>query len=226
MRAPRQLRLLLRPWTLDTEQALFDMAMLLRSPRKVFTNSYFRHQTNGQWSRDDPAFYAALAALVAAGALVWGTVRGAGLAGTLALVLRSVAVDFLLTGAVLASLFHAVANRVIPKRTLSDSRIEWLYCFDVHCNAFFVLFVYLNVLQLFLLPLISRDNLASIAAGNALYSAAWAHYFLITFLGYSVFPNLKDPQWLLLPVFLVALMYVPLLLLRVSIARIAYDIYF
>lgn len=202
------------------------MAMLLRNPRKVFKNSYFRHQTGESWSRGDPAFFVVLSALLAVGAMLWGVFTWSGFTKTVILVLRSVVVDFLLTGVVISSVFYYVANNLIPKKTPSSPPIEWLYCFDVHCNAFFVLFVYLNVAQLFLHPLLNSDTILSIILGNTLYSAAWIHYFVITFLGYSVFPNLKDTQWLLLPAALVALAYIPLLLLRVSIAQIAFDIYF
>ena len=33
-----------------------------------------------------------------------------------------------------------------------DQRVEWLYAFDVHCNAYFPMFLALYVLQYFLSP--------------------------------------------------------------------------
>lgn len=69
-----------------------------------------------------------------------------------------------------------IANRLLlspPSQfTAPDSRVEWAYAFDVHTNAFFPLFLALYVAQLFILPVILRNNWLCLWLGNTLYLAA------------------------------------------------------
>ena len=68
------------------------------------------------------------------------------------------------------------ANRLLlspPSHSSSpDSKVEWAYAFDVHTNAFFPLYLTLYLAQLFLLPIILKDNWVCIWIGNTLYLAA------------------------------------------------------
>lgn len=91
-----------------------------------------------------------------------------------------------------------------------DQDVEWLYAFDVHCNAFFPLFVLLYVVQVqshtdkqnpaqtcsliqlvhvsgpqyILLPFLLNGSFIACLVGNTLYLAATGYYFYFTFLGY------------------------------------------
>ncbi|GMI27802.1 hypothetical protein TeGR_g13652, partial [Tetraparma gracilis] len=74
------------------------------------------------------------------------------------------------------------------------------YAFDIHCNSFLPLFLYLGPVQFFLLPLLlSRSFLASLLA-NLLYSLAFSHYCYITHLGYRALPFLENTEVFLYPV--------------------------
>ena len=66
-----------------------------------------------------------------------------------------------------------------------EQSVEWLYSFDIHCNAFFPLFLILYVLQYFLLPFLVADGFLPILVSNTLYAIAFIYYHYITFLGYS-----------------------------------------
>ena len=75
-----------------------------------------------------------------------------------------------------AILFYRVfSNRVLVSppshSTPADSRVEWGYAFDVHTNAFFPLYLTLYLAQLFLLPIVLKDNWVCIWVGNTLYLA-------------------------------------------------------
>lgn len=52
-----------------------------------------------------------------------------------------------------------------------DTAVEWAYVFDVHTNAFFPLFLALYLAQLFLVPILLKDNWVCIWVGNTLYLA-------------------------------------------------------
>lgn len=68
-----------------------------------------------------------------------------------------------------------IANRFLSPAsqfTAPDSSVEWAYAFDVHTNAFFPFFLTLYVAQLFILPVILRNNWLCLWLGNTLYLAA------------------------------------------------------
>lgn len=50
----------------------------------------------------------------------------------------------------LPSFARFVSNKFLRKPS-TDQRVEWAFCFDVHCNAFFPLLLILHVVQLFLI---------------------------------------------------------------------------
>ena len=60
--------------------------------------------------------------------------------------------------------------------TPADSVVEWAYAFDVHTNAFFPLYLTLYLAQLFLLPIVLKDNWVCFWVGNTLYLAAYAPF--------------------------------------------------
>lgn len=201
MRLPRYLRLLLSPPTLDFQTAIWEMVWLVWSPRKVYRSIYYRQQNRSHWARDDPSFVVLMALLVVASALAWGLAYAHGVFGILKLILYMVVVDFMAMAMVLSSAEWAAAQY------LSKQPVEWAYSFDVHCNAFLVIYLYLYVLQFVLLPVLQRKNWISMFLGNTLYFAAFVHYFVIVFMGYSIL-SLRKPQLFLAPIGVGAVGYV------------------
>jgi hypothetical protein len=74
-------------------------------------------------------------------------------------------------------LLRFTSNRLLlsppSHSTPADSQVEWAYAFDVHTNAFFPLYLTLYLAQLFLLPVILKDNWVCLWVGNTLYLAAY-----------------------------------------------------
>jgi hypothetical protein len=79
-----------------------------------------------------------------------------------------VGVDFALVGLLIATTAWLLGNRFFRgRRTVGVSanviaevmgeELEFGYCFDVHCNAFFPVFVWLYVVQYLAMPLLMRD---------------------------------------------------------------------
>merc|ERR1712159_667065 len=77
--------------------------------------------------------------------------------------------------------------------------MEWMYAFDIHCNAFFPLFLLLYVLQYFMLPFLVNTSVAAAITSNALYAVAWCYYFYITSLGYAELRFLERAEVFLYP---------------------------
>ncbi len=65
-----------------------------------------------------------------------------------------------------------------------EQEVEWLYAFDVHCNAYFCSFLVTHVLQYFLLPLLMGRSIIACLLSNLLYALATVWYAYITHLGY------------------------------------------
>ena len=74
------------------------------------------------------------------------------------------------------NIFRAFSNNVLlappSHSTAADSKVEWAYSFDVHTNAFFPLYLTLYLGQLFLVPLLLKNNWVCLWLGNTLYLAA------------------------------------------------------
>ncbi|PGG97827.1 hypothetical protein GX51_07139, partial [Blastomyces parvus] len=95
-------------------------------------------------------------------------------------------------------------------------QVEFGYCFDVSNRAFFPLYLHLYVLQFLLLPILTRKNssasesspstLATIL-GNTLYLSALTYYTYITFLGYNALPFLHHTELLLVPILILAVLW-------------------
>ena len=193
---------------MDVEYTLWQMANLLTSPKAVYRQTSYRKQTKNQWARDDPAFVVVLALLVALATVAYCLAFGHSLSRSLFTVLSAVGVDFLGTGAIIATGCWAVANAYLRRESADHShaveqKVEWMYAFDVHCNAFFPLFVALYVVQFFLTPLLLRQGYLPAILSCALYAAALGYYNYVNFLGYHQLPFLQKTELFLAPIWLV-----------------------
>lgn len=78
------------------------------------------------------------------------------------------------------------ANRVLlsppSHSTPEDAKVEWAYAFDVHTNAFFPLYLTLYLAQLFLVPIVLKNNWICLFVSNTLYLAGYVHHGQCTFL--------------------------------------------
>ncbi|KAF7323611.1 hypothetical protein MKEN_00581600 [Mycena kentingensis (nom. inval.)] len=99
------------------------------------------------------------------------------------------------------------------------------YTFDVHTNAFFPFYLTLYLAQLFLLPIIRRDNWVCLWVGNTLYLAGFAQYVYGTYLGLSALPFLARTTLLLAPLLPLGAGYV-VSLLGFNVARWVLGVYF
>ena len=130
--------------------------------------------------------------------------------------------QYVLVACVLATCVRSFANASLRAPTPPHSveqRVEWMYALDVHCSAYWPVFLVLHVLHLLLLPLCLPDTFTAVLVGNSLYAAAAALYCYYTFRGYLVLPFLRRTTALLYPVVLLSMLFVLSLLFRVHLAR-------
>lgn len=184
----------------DWEFALWQMSYLVLDPKRVFRTVFYHHQTKGHWARDDPAFLLILSAMISIASFCFGFAFFADTPLTmLRIIVWTVFVDLVGTGVLSATFFWYVCNRWLRDRSGTE-KVEWQFCFDVHCNSWLVLFLYVYLLVYALLPaLIVPNSWISTILANSIYAAATTHYLYITFVGYSSLPFLKTTNFLLYP---------------------------
>lgn len=161
--------------------------------------------------------------------------RVSSLSSIIGFVTKSVLLHWLGFGVVMASVGRVVANQHLQAERSSShvkQSVEWLYAFDVHCNAFVPLFVLLckwrrilvvrtllttdvssNLLhvdgiQFFLLPLVLGTSLLSLGISNTLYAIAFGWYFYIFHLGFRALPFLSNTEVFLFPMAIILVLYV------------------
>lgn len=197
-------------------------------------------ETKGHWARDDPAFFIIQVLLLLAASTAWSVAFAPSVAAALWAPVRAVALAFLGTGALAATLGWAVAGALSDRASAGTSssstsssssssstegtaatgrRVEWAYCFDVHCNGFFPLFLALHVGAYLVAPLLLARSIGPVATlmSNALCAGAAVHYCYVTFLGYQTLGTLRDARVFLLPVPLVVVAALVASLLGVNV---------
>jgi len=225
---------------MDFDAACDQFTTLLTiNPAQVYKSSYYRKQTKNHWARDDPAYAVIQVALIVVSTCAYGAATGvSGFWRYLTLLLHAVGVHWLLLGIAFASLASWLANSRLQARSQGQMRahsvaqkVEWLYAFDIHCNAAFPVFLLLHPIQFFLLPLLLSKTLLALAASNALYAAAACYYCYITHLGYRALPFLHNTQVYLYPAVAVLMLFalsvvLGLLGYGVNMTRLIMHIYF
>lgn len=188
---------------MDFDFALAQMVQLCFAPQAVFRASKHRKLTKNHWFRDDPAFVVLQVLFLVFATLAYLVCFRVPPSQLLRYVLWEVLVHFLLFSMCIATGLWYLCNKYLLARGLSHStrqEVEWLHAFDIHCNAFFPLFLLLYVAQYALLPLLMRDSLIPRMLANSLWASGLAYYCYITFIGYLELPILSHQEVFLYPI--------------------------
>lgn len=202
----RMARRLLKPRTLDLETAVWEIFHLIVNPKKMYRTNYtYKQQNNGSasYTRDDPSFLILLSILLTISAVAWGVAYSPHISEIVQLVFGMVVFDFYIVGVCFATVLWVIANLLFnPQFSLTSAflalaryninYIDWGFCFDVHCNAFLIVWCLLYLLQFILLPLITHNLILLCLLGNSLYFGAISRYFVITFYGFNSLPIMNS----------------------------------
>eukprot|EP01120_Amphizonella_sp_Union-15-10_P000570 TRINITY_DN10604_c0_g1_i1.p1 TRINITY_DN10604_c0_g1~~TRINITY_DN10604_c0_g1_i1.p1 ORF type:complete len:247 (-),score=11.90 TRINITY_DN10604_c0_g1_i1:93-833(-) len=225
----RYLRRILYYPQMDLEYTFRQMFYLVFQPKSVYSFTKYHKQTKNQWARDDPGFICVQIYFLIIGAISYSIIFGKGsFLRYLMLLLYTVAVDFILIGAILATIGYWIANRYLRVQGIHnvEQEVEWLYAFDIHCNSFFPVFVLLYVVQLFGIMLLLHGSLLATIFSNTLYIIAFGYYFYITFLGYTALPFLTKTEVFLYPIGPIFVCYVLSLLFNLNCSIFTMNLYF
>ena len=214
---------------MDWEFTFSQMMLLIINPKKVYTFSQYRHRMKKQWARDDPAFLIVLTYFILVTSVAYGIAFSATTFGDMMILTFYGVVSLLGTGVIISTACWHISNkylRVIHAHGSTEQKVEWMYAFDIHCNAFFVMFLLTHVLQYLLLPfLLGKSFFASLLA-NTLHFLGLILYLYITHLGYRSMSFLSRTEMFLYPIGMMVLFYLLLTLLNFNMTRIVLWVYF
>ena len=182
---------------MDFDYTFAQMVYLCFAPNKVYQLTQYRKRTKGQWARDDPAFIVIQALFLSAAGFAYGVCFGETLHDQFRTFVYFIIGHFLVLGIVVSSVCILVADKYLRKASSVHGvaqPMEWLYSFDVHCNAFFPLFLLTYVVQYFFLPLLYSDRTASIVCANLLHLCAVCYYCYVVSLGYNTLPFIERAE--------------------------------
>jgi UNC-50 family len=137
---------------MDIQSALDQMRTLLSvtRPHTIYKMAYYRKQTKNHWARDDPAFCVLQFIFLVIASIAYAVAFRSSVSVAISFLISTVAWNWLGMGILLASAGREIANRHLTSHQSSShvrQQVEWLYAFDIHCNAFFPLFVVLCTCQ-------------------------------------------------------------------------------
>uniref|UniRef100_H3HDR0 Protein kinase domain-containing protein n=1 Tax=Phytophthora ramorum TaxID=164328 RepID=H3HDR0_PHYRM len=207
---------------MDVDATFYQMVTLCVQPAKVYKSAYYRKQTKNRWARDDPAFAVIQFAFLLVATVAWAVAFRVDSAAKLAsLLFHAVVVEWLGFGLVISTLCWWIANHQLRQRNQGmgdalyvEQRVEWQFAFDIHCNSFFIMFLFLYVLQFLLAPMLASDSFLMLVVGNLLYSLGWGFYTYITFLGYMALPFLHRTEQLLFPLIVILALFISTVVLQ------------
>ncbi|DAZ98802.1 TPA: hypothetical protein N0F65_000958 [Lagenidium giganteum] len=208
---------------MDLDATFYQMVTLCVQPSKVYKSAYYRKQTKNRWARDDPAFAVIQLLFLLVATVAWAVAfRVTKLSSYLSLLFHAVVVEWLGFGLVIATACWWIANNFLRLRGnqgigdtfFVEQRVEWQFAFDIHCNSFFIMFLFLYVLQFLLIPVLASSSFLGMLTANLLYALGWGFYIYITFLGYMALPFLHRTERFLYPLVVVGALFLSSLLLR------------
>jgi hypothetical protein len=119
-------------------------------------------------------------------AIAYGIAYQSSFGTILKLIFFTVGVEFLLCGIVISFITWYGSNKYLLEHQIHtlEQKVEWMYCFDVHTNAFFSFFIVTYVVQFFLLRITTQEGFIYRFIGNTVYLTGLLYYFYVTFLGF------------------------------------------
>jgi hypothetical protein len=151
---------------MDIQSALDQMKTLISTrPQLIYKTAYYRKQTKNHWYRDDPAFHCIQIIFLLLSCIAYSIAFKVSFLQAISFILTSIIWNYLLLGIIIATALREFTNRHLlshhhhPATTstinttntttsstslhIQRQQVEWLYAFDIHCNAFFPLFIVL-----------------------------------------------------------------------------------
>lgn len=127
--------------------------------------------------------------------------------------------EFLLISITITTFLWFLTNKYLKNPGNANQDVEWLYAFDIHCNASFPFFMATDILKFIMFPfLLSSFSYMSLLLSNGLYLAAFAYYCFVTSRGYAEMKFLKDLEYFLYPIAVGIVLFLVGFIFQINIA--------
>lgn len=221
----------------DWEFAVAQMICLCISPRKVYQFVDYHKQTKNTWARDDPGFVILLVLLMLGTSFSYSiTFQIPFFSGYFILAILFPSLLYFISGIILATVgcalaryhsrfdvfrYHRQQSTSFPQPATDIEPLEWTYCFDIHSNGIFPMFLICSVLQFLLLPLLLKlvPSFVSTLISNTLYAIAGCYYCYVASLGYSKLPFIPNAVLFLYPAVIIVFSVILLAIFNINMTR-------
>lgn len=211
---------MLRYRQMDFDYTFAQMVYLCISPNKVYQLTQFRKRTKGSWSRDDPCFIVLQAIFLAMAGWAYGICFGETWFAQLRTFFYFFFLHFIVVGIAVSAVCVLVAEHHLRKKSSvhgAAQPMEYLYAFDVHCNAFFPLFLLTYVVQYLFLPLLYSEGLVETILANLLHTFAVAYYCYVVSLGYNTLPFIDRAEVFMVPAVVFGIVAILLVFMKTNL---------
>ena len=189
---------------MELDSVLTQMWYLLTQPTMVSKMAKARKMTKNHYHRDDPAFIVLQLVFIAAVTAAFGLSLQAPVLRIVSTTLFSIVLSYGFVTALASAGTWFLCTRVLVAPQVSPHEVrrevEWQYCVDVHCNAYFAFFAYADVLHYVLLPITIGSGFFAQMVANVLFCVGAAAYCYVTFRGFIELPHVDRPVVFLYPV--------------------------
>lgn len=176
---------------MDFEFARSQLIDVLLRPAEVARTTKIRKHIKNHWARDDPAFcIASIACIIGINAAYCVCFTTTNVLHIARVLFGCVLFEYLLVGVCVASAIRFYVNsrmRIQRMHTVEQS-VEWMYAWDIHCNAVFAAIMLVACVLYCLIPCVigaQQHTFIATAIGNTIWLAGAAYYAYITFIGYA-----------------------------------------
>ncbi|EPY34463.1 hypothetical protein AGDE_07903 [Angomonas deanei] len=188
---------------MEFDSALSQMFSLIVKPSVVSKMSKARNMTKDHFYRDDPAFLVFQFLFFVLSVMSYHFALGSGFFSLLYFISVQIFVYYLLFGVIVATGMLAMLNKYFLRSTVPSEvrrEVEWRYCFDVHCNGYFVYFIWTKVIPYLMLPFILKTSFVPRVLANLLYLVGLSSYINVVFQGYLELPMITHQEKLMYPI--------------------------
>ncbi len=209
-----------------------QMGFAIYAPAKLYKLTTLRKQTRNSWARDDPAVAVALALLHSMAFIAWSIAYGTWNPVSWLWLAFKACVHVIVGCAVIATACWYVANKhlkhsIALPHTL-DQEVEWLFAWDVACNASVALLVHLHVVPMLLAPLLLWDSFVATVLANLYLCVGVLHFWYVVVLGFMCLPFLQSSRvnLLLVPAVVLCGLLVSAIAVGLNVPRLLVGLYF
>lgn len=99
-----------------------------------------------------------------------------------------------------------------------EQNVEYVYAFDIHCNAFVPMYFFCGIIPFFILPITKGyTSYIQVIISNCLQCVGVMYYCYVTFMGYFSLPFVRKNKYVTLAVWPILVFYIIVTIMKVNV---------